>query len=58
MTVTETLQVVHGLVNNLKIIMGGTKLSLSRLLVTHRAALIDGTSLMHDIRQDLGMLGI
>jgi hypothetical protein len=36
MTGTETLQVVHGLVNNLKFVIGGTHLSLCRLLKAHR----------------------
>jgi hypothetical protein len=35
MTVTETLQVIHGLVSNLRIVMGGTKPSLCRLLIAH-----------------------
>ena len=55
---TETLQVVHGLVTNLKIVIGGTQLSLYPLLITHRAIRIDGTASMHDIWQALGMLGI
>jgi len=57
MTGTETLQVVHGLVTNLKIVIGGTQLSLYRLLITHRSIRIDGTTSMHDVWQSLGMLG-
>src|SRR5712691_6734293 len=57
-TGTETLQVVHGLVSNLKTVIGGTQVSLYRLLITHRAIRIDGTTSMHDIWQALGMLGI
>jgi hypothetical protein len=56
MTGTETLQVVHGLVTNLKLVIGGTQLSLYRLLITHRAIRIDGTTSMHDVWQALGML--
>jgi len=55
---TETLQVVHGLVNNLKLVIGGTQLSHRRLLIAHRAVWIDGMTSMHDIWQALGMLGI
>ncbi len=58
MTGTETLQLVHGLVSNLKLVIGGTELSLYRLLITHRADMIDGTTSMYDIWQALGMLGI
>src|SRR5712691_210242 len=58
MTGTETLQVVHGLVSNLKTVIGGTWLSLYRLLITHRAIRLDGTTSMHDVWQSLGMLGI
>ena len=58
MTGTETLQVVHGLVTNLKLVIGGTQLSLYWLLITHRAIRIDGTTSMHDIWHALGMLGI
>ena len=58
MTGTETLQVVHGLVSNLKPVIGGTQLSLRRLLIAHRAIRIDGTASIHDIWQALGMLGI
>ena len=58
MTGTETLQVVHGLVNHLKIIIGGMQLLLCRLLIAHRAARIDGTTSMQDIWQALGMLAI
>jgi hypothetical protein len=58
MTGTETLQVVHGLVSNLKLLIGGTQLSLHQALIAHRAFRIDGTKSMHDIWQALGMLGI
>ena len=58
MTGTETLQVVHGLVSNLKLVIGGTRPSLRRLLITHRAVRIDGTTSMHDIWQTLGMFSM
>jgi len=58
MTGTETLQVVHGLMGHLKVIIGGTQLSLRWLLIAHRPAWIDGTTSMQDMWQALGMLGI
>ena len=57
-TGTETLQVVHGLVSNLKLVIGGKQLSLHQPLIAHRAFWIDGTKSMLDIWQALGMLGI
>ena len=36
MTGTETLQVVHGLVSNLRLVIGGTQLSLSWLLTAQK----------------------
>ena len=57
-TGTETLQVVHGLVSNLNLVIGGTQPLLRWLLIAHRAVRIDGTTSMHDIWQALGMLGI
>ena len=35
-TGTETLQVVHGLASNLKLVIGGTQLSLHQPLMAHR----------------------
>ena len=58
MTGTETLQVVHGLVRNLKLVIGGMQLSLSWLPIPHRAAWIDDMTSMHDIWKALGMSGI
>ena len=58
MTGTETLQVVHGLVSNLKLVIGGTQLSLRQLPIAYRAVWIDVTTSMHDIWQALGMLCI
>jgi len=58
MTGTETLQVVHGLVNHLKIIIGGMQLSHRWLLIAHRPAWIDGTTSMQAIWQALGMLAM
>jgi hypothetical protein len=58
MTGTETLQVVHGLVSNLKLVIGGTQLLLCQLLIIQRVVLVDGTTSMHDIWQALGMFGI
>ena len=58
MTGTETLQVVHGLMGHLKVIIGGTQFSLRWLLIAHGPTWIDGTTSMQDIWQALGMLGI
>jgi hypothetical protein len=58
MTGTETLQIVHGLVSNMKIVMGGTRLLLCSLLMVHRTVEIDGTRSMDDIWHALGMLGL
>jgi hypothetical protein len=35
MTGTETLQVVHGLVSNMKLVMGGTQLLICFLLIAN-----------------------
>ena len=58
MTGTETLHVVHGLMGNLKLIIGGTQLSHRWLRIAHRPVWIDGMTSMHDIWQALGMLGL
>ena len=58
MTGTQTLQVVYGLVSNMKLVIGGMELSLHQHLIAHRSVRIDGTTSMHDIWQALGMLGI
>ena len=58
MTGTETLQVVHGLVSNMKLVMGGTRLPLCSLLMVHRTVEIDGMRSMDDIWHALGMIGL
>jgi hypothetical protein len=58
MTGTETLQVVHGLVSNMKLVMGGTQPLLYLLLMTPLSVRIDGTISMHDIWLALGMLAL
>jgi hypothetical protein len=58
MTGTETLQIVHGLVSNINLVMGGTRLLLCSFLVVHRTVQIDGTRSMDDIWHALGMLGL
>jgi hypothetical protein len=58
MTGTETLQIVHGLVSNIKLVMGGTRLPLCSLLMVHRIVQIDGSRSMDDIWHALGMLGL
>jgi len=57
-TGTETLQVVHGLVSNMKLVISGTQLSHLHLLMAHKAVRIDNMTSMHDISQTLGMLTI
>ncbi len=58
MTGTETLQIVHGLISHMKLVMGGTQLLLCPLLIVHWAVQIDGTTSMDDIWHALGMLGL
>jgi hypothetical protein len=58
MTGTQTLQVVHGLVSNLKLVIDGMQLSFPQILIAHGTVRIDGMAPMHDMRQALGMLGI
>ncbi len=58
MTGTETLQVVHGLVTNIKLVMGGTQPLLCLLLMAHWTIRVDGTTSMDDIWQALGMLSL
>ena len=55
MTGTVTLQVIHGLVSDLKVVIGGTEFLPYPLLIAHRPAWIDGTRSMDDIWQALGM---
>ena len=55
---TETLQVVHGLVSNMKLVMGGMQPFLVPLSVAHWTNVrLDGRTSMDDIRQALGMFG-
>ena len=57
MTVVQTLQVVHGLVKNIKVVMDGTPVALSLLLVTDWTVIrVDGRASTDQIRQALGML--
>jgi len=58
MTGTETLQVVHGLVSNMKLVMGGTQPLLCFLSMSHWTVRVDGTTSMDDIWQALGMLSL
>ena len=58
MTGTETLQVIHGLVDNMKCLLNSTQLSLCRFLIAHRAVRIDDTASMDYIRKTLGMFSI
>ena len=54
MTGTQTLQVVHGLVTNMKLVMDGMQLLLLRLTLHHIAG-IDGKASMDGLQQALGM---
>jgi hypothetical protein len=56
MTGTETLQIIHGLMSNMKLVMGGTQPGIFSLLVAHRTVRTDGSTSMHDIWHALGML--
>ena len=59
MTGTETLQVVHGLVTNMKLVMDGTWPFLHSFSMTHLPfPRVDGRTSMYDIRQALGMLNL
>jgi len=57
MTGTETLQVVHSLVNNMKLVMDGTQPLLSLSVAHWTDVRVDGRTSMDDIRQTLGMFG-
>jgi len=55
MTGTETLQIVHGLVSNMKLIMDGMQTFLCFLAKTDWILVrVDGRTSMDDIRQALG----
>jgi hypothetical protein len=57
MTAVQTLQVVHGLVKNIKVVMDGTPVALSLLLVIDWTVVrVDGRASTDQIRQALGML--
>ena len=59
MTGTETLQVVHGLVTNMKLVMDGTQPFLLSLSRTHWTVIrIDGRTSMDDIRQTLSKFSL
>ena len=55
MTGTETLQIVYGLVSNMKLIMDGMQVFLCFLLMADgRLVRVDGRTSMDDVRQTLG----
>ena len=59
MTGTETLQIVHDLVSNMKLIMDGTQTFICQCLLamTDRIRVrVDGRTSMDDIRQALGTI--
>jgi hypothetical protein len=57
MTVVQTLEVVHGIVKNMKVVMDGTPVTLSLLLVIDWTVVrVDGRASTDQIRQALGML--
>jgi hypothetical protein len=58
MTGTETLQVVHHLKSDMKLIVGGTHTLLFLLLMVHYTAQIDGTTSEHDTRQPPSMYSL
>jgi hypothetical protein len=55
MTVAQTLDVVHGLVNNMEVVMEGTYRFLEQFtFVAPNTNLVDGKAPSDDIRQALG----
>lgn len=57
MTAVQTLQVVHGLVKNIKVVMDGTQVSLNLLsMIDWTVVRVDGRASTDQIRQALGML--
>ena len=57
MTGAQTLEVVHGLVNNMKVVMNGTQSFLCDLVDLYRTVVwLDGKASIIDIRHALGML--
>jgi hypothetical protein len=58
MTGTETLQVVHHLKSDMKLIVGGTQPSLFSLPMVHDTARIGVTTSEHDTRPAPGMFGL
>jgi hypothetical protein len=57
MTGVETLQVIHGLVTNMKLVMDGMQLLIISLSMDHCDVGIDGKTSMDGIRKALGMSG-
>lgn len=59
MTGTQTLQVVHGLVSNIKLVMNGTQPLLCLLSTAHSIVFrIDGKASMDGLQQALGMFDL
>jgi len=59
MTGVETLQIVHGLVSNMKLMMGGMQAFLCFLsMADWMLVRVDGGTSMDDIRQVLGTFGL
>jgi hypothetical protein len=58
MTGTQTLQVVHGLVSNMKLVMDGTNRLLSSLPTAYWTSFVDRRTSMDDIRQARGVFSL
>ena len=58
MTATQTLEVVHGLVNNVKVVMDGTQALLISRRRLNRLIRVDGKASIDGIRQALGMFSL
>ena|SRR6266404_1421126 len=60
-TLVHTMQVVHGLMNTVKVVMNGTQAYLchiSAILPTFSILLVDGKASTENIRQALGTFGL
>ena len=56
MTMVQTLEVIHGLMSTVKVVMNGMRCLLSWSLSFKFVVLVDGKASMDGIRKALGML--
>ena len=57
MTATQTMEVVYGLFNNMKVVMDGTEVLLDISFSVLIVCPLDGKASIVDIREALGMIG-